>query len=157
MAQQQNIRYVSLYVDGSAAKKIQQPEVQKAAAPKPKYQRAKYRILRIDPVAVVGIVLSVVMLAAMVLGLQQYEDCLQRQQQMDVYLQQLQEENLQLEKTYEDGYDLEEIRKIAEAMGMVPAESVEQFSVEVNLPEQPAQPEPTLWETAITFLAGLFA
>ncbi len=157
MAKQPNIEYVSLYVDGNAAKKIQRPAATEAAAPKPKYRRAKYRVLKIDPVAIVGIIVSVVMLAAMIAGLQKYEDCLQRQQQMDMYLQQLVEENAQLQKTYDEGYDLEEIRKIAEAVGMVPADSVEQISIEVSLPEQPAEPEPTIWEAAITFLAGLFA
>ncbi len=157
MAKQPNIQYVSLYVDGNAAKKIQRPAAGEAAAPKPKYKRAKYRVLKIDPVAVVGIIVSIVMLAAMITGLRRYEDCLQRQQQMDMYLQQLVQENAQLQKTYDEGYDLEEIRKIAEAMGMVPADSVEQISVEVRLPEQPAEPDPGFLETVITFLAGLFA
>ncbi len=157
MAQQPDIQYISFYMDGSAAKKLQRQTLRRAEAPSPRYRKASRRVIRIDPVAIVGIAASLVMLAAMLVGLGQYESYMQKSAQMSQYIDQLQQENAQLQKTYDEGYDLENIREIAEAVGMVPAESVEHFRVDVQLPVPEPQPEPTLWESAMAFLAGLFA
>ncbi len=158
MALQPDIQYISFYMDGSAAKQLERRVMQKVAeAPKPKYRKAKRRVIGIDPIAIAGVAAAVVMLCAMLVGLGQYESYLESSAQMRAYIEQLQQENAQLQKTYEEGYDLEQIREIAEAVGMVPAESVEHYEIHVQLPEAPAEPEPTFWESAAAFLAGLFA
>jgi hypothetical protein len=68
---------------------------------------------------------------------------------------QLQQENVQLRTEYEAGYDLDEIRQLATAMGMVPAEQAERVQVHVNVPVE--EEEPTAWENFCMFLTGLFA
>ncbi len=157
MALQPDIQYVSFYMDGSAAKKLERQTARKTKAPTPKYRKVQRRVVPIDPVAIVGVVISLVMLVAMFVGLGQYNTYKEQSAQMSAYIEQLQQENAQLQKTYDEGYDLEQIRQIAEAVGMVPAESVEHFQIQVQLPEAPVQPEPSFWESAAAFLAGLFA
>ncbi len=157
MALQPTIQYVSFYVDGSTAKKIERKVMPQAAAPTPKYRKVKRRVVRIDPVAIVGILASVIMLIAMIAGINRYQDCVLQQQQMSQYIQDLQKENIQLDQTYKEGYDLEEIREIAEAIGMVPSDQVEHITIDVQVPEKPVEPEPSFWEEVGTFLAGLFA
>ena len=50
---------------------------------------------------------------------------------------------------------LDEIEKIAQAMGMVPQSQIPQVEIEVNVPQQESQP--TAWESFFAFLTGLFA
>ena len=82
-------------------------------------------------------------------------DCRAETQALENYVLSLQQENQQLKDTYASGYDLEEIEKIALAMGMVPASQAQQISLSVTVPEQ--IPEPTAWESFCAFLTGLFA
>ncbi len=156
MAMQPDIQYISFYMDGSAAKKMEQQLLHPAAAPKPKQRKVKRRVVTIDPVAVLGLVVAVVMLITMGSGIARYRQSLQTQQEMRQYILALQQENIQLQQTYEAGYDLEEIRQIAEAVGMVPAQEVEHISIPVTLPRQD-QAEPSFWEKVSAFVAGLFA
>ncbi len=156
MAMQPDIQYVSFYVEGNAAKKLEQQLLRPAAAPKPKVRKVKRRVVSIDPAAVLGLVVAVVMLFTMASALNGYRATVAKQQQMQNYILQLQQENAQLQQTYENGYDLEEIRDIALAVGMIPAEEADRITISVELP-QPQQRELTLWEKVTTFLAGLFA
>ncbi len=156
MAMQPDIQYVSFYMDGSAAKKMEQQVMRRVQAPKPKCRKVKRRVVKVDPVAIAGIVLAVVMVVSMVAGFRQYRNCMEKNAQMSQYIQSLQQENAQLQETYDQGYDLEEVRKIAEAIGMVPRDSVENITIEVQVPQQEQQ-EMNFWEAATTFLAGLFA
>ncbi len=156
MAMQPDIQYVSFYMDGTAAKKLERKPQPKVQAPKPRYRKAKRKVVALEPVALLGILVAVVMLVSMISGVTEYQQCIQKQQQMQQYIERLQQENLQLQETYEAGYDLENIREIALAVGMVPAESVENITIDVQVPEQEER-EMSFWEAATTFLAGLFA
>ena len=49
----------------------------------------------------------------------------------------------------------DQVRQIAEAMGMVSIDRVPHISLDVTVPVQEAEPTP--WETFLTFLTGLFA
>ncbi len=156
MAMQPDIQYVSFYMDGTAAKKLERKTQPKAQAPKPRYRKAKRKVVALEPVALLGILVAVVMLVSMISGVTEYQQCLRQQQQMQQYIERLQQENLQLQETYEAGYDLENIREIALAVGMVPVESVENITIDVQVPQQEER-EMSFWEAATTFLAGLFA
>lgn len=156
MALQADVQYVQYSVDGTAARKLQRHAVENNAAPVYRRRRAEHKVIAVDPVALIGIVLSVVVLIAMVVGLVQYHHSLQRRNQMNAYVQQLEQENAQLEQIYENGYDLDEIRDIALNAGMIPAENVERISVSVQEPVQ-EQVRMSFWETVTTFLAGIFA
>lgn len=157
MALQADVRYVQYSVDGTAARKIQRHTAQnESVVPAYKRRKAEHKVIAVDPVALAGIVLSAVVVVAMIFGLVQYHQSLQRSRQMNAYVQQLQQENAQLEETYKAGYDLDEIRDIALDAGMVPAEGMRR--VTVSMQEQPqTQTQMSFWDTVTTFLAGIFA
>ncbi len=158
MAMQPDIQYVSFYMDGSAAKKLEKRTARAVAAPKPKAKKSHRKVVKVDPVAVLGILVAIVMLTVMLTSYADYRSNLNQQVQMNQYIQALQQENTSLQTQYADGYDLDRIREQALAVGMVPAESAERISIDVQVPQvqEPVQ-EMSFWEAATTFLAGLFA
>lgn len=158
MAMQPDIQYVPFcYVDGSAARKVQrQPEKKASAAPAPKRRRAKRKVVAVDPVAICGTVLALVMLIMLLAGFAEYTACQERNRQMQDYLNALQLENAQLQKSYDGNIDLDYVGQVADALGMVPAENANQIQIQVQLPAQETV-QLTLWESITTFLAGLFA
>lgn len=156
MALRADVRYVQYSVDGTAARKMQRQPVQENTTPAYKRRKVERRVIAVDPVALVGIVLSVVVLIAMTLGLVQYHQNVRLSRQMSEYVQQLEQENAQLEQIYKDGYDLDEIWDIAMDAGMVPEENMAQVTVSVEEPAQ-EQTNMSFWDTVTTFLAGIFA
>ena len=158
MALQPDIQYVNLYsFDGNAARKVQRQPVKKATvAPKAKSRRAKRKVYAVDPVAIGGIVLAVVMMVMMLTAYAEFNACQDRNRQMQDYLSSLRLENAQLQHTYENEIDLEYVEEVAGALGMVPSENANQIQIEVKLPEAPAQ-QLSLWQSITTFLSGLFA
>ena len=155
MARQADIQYVAYPIDGSAARKMEITPTRRNAAPVAA-RRAQRKVIAVDPVAVCGIVLAVMMLFAMVVGLVQYRHNLQQTQQMSARVQQLQQQNYQLQQTYQSGYDLEEIERIAMEAGMVPAEQMERVRIDMSAPEQD-QTRMSFWDTVTSILTGLFA
>ena len=127
-----------------------------SAAPVYARRRAQRKVIAVDPVAICGIVLSVVMLFAMVIGLAEYRHSLQQTRQMSAHVRQLQQENFQLQQNYQAGYDLEEIERIALEAGMVPAENVERVRISMQTPEV-EDTRMSFWDTLTTFLVGIFA
>ena len=156
MARQADIRYVEYPVDGTAARKVERHTPYHNAAPVYNRRRAARKVIAVDPVALCGIVLSVVMLFAMVVGLVEYRHSLQQAQQMRTHVQQLQQENLQLQQTYQAGYDPEEIERIAMEAGMVPAEEMERVIITMHTPEE-NETQMSVWDTIANFLTGIFA
>ena len=148
------IRYVQYYTDGSAARKAQ-PTVQLQMELKPKAKKRKKILVRIDPVATLGILVAAVMLIMMISGMVRLHGVRRQEQRMEAYVQQLQQENAKLEEQYHAGYDPEEIYEMATAMGMIPADQAQHIQVQVTLQEPEA--EPSGWENFCKFLAGLFA
>jgi len=159
MALQPDIQYVPFYyVDGTAARKAERrgaPAKAAAPVPAPK-RRVKRKTVAVDPVAIAGMLVVAVLLCAMMVGFVQYNTAVTRNAEMSAYITQLESEQAQLQQQYQDGYDLDEIRDIAGAMGMVPAEDVEQITIDVVLPQE-EETQLSLWESFATFLAGLFA
>ena len=64
MAVRTDIQYVQFYVDGSTARKPEQRTQAKHAAA-PKYRRVKRKVVVVDPVAILGTVVTVCLLVAM--------------------------------------------------------------------------------------------
>ena len=152
MARQAQIQYVSFYSAGSEARQIDiQPIKKKAGLPKPR--RAKRPVVYVDPVAIAGSVVAVVMLVVMLVSLVHFGIVHNRQVELENYVSVLQEKNADLEETYYAGFDPEEIRQIALAKGMIPAEQAQVLRVEMPQPEPEMQESQTLW----TFLVDLFA
>lgn len=156
MAVRTDIQYVQYRVEGTAAKKLQNESARGQNAPVRTRRRAERKVIAIDPVAMAGIVLSVIVVAAMVVGLVQYRQSMVRSRQMSAYVASLEEKNAQLAQMYKDGYDPDEIRDIAEQAGMVPAENQTQVSVKVEQPGQ-EETEMSFWDSLTTFLTGIFA
>ena len=157
MALQPEIQYVPIhYVDGSTARKLDRPIYRTPATPQPRRRKAKRIVVAIDPVAIFGLLVALVMLVCMISGFVQYSVLRAQNRQMTDYVTALELEKAQLEQDYRGGYDLDEIRDFAEANGMIPAEDAPQIQIEVELPRQEQQ-QLSFWESITTFLAGLFA
>lgn len=158
MALQPDIQYVPFcYVDGSAARKVEHKPVKKATVtPAPKRRRAKRKVIAVDPVAIGGIVIAVVMLVMMLAGVARYTVIQEQNRLMQDHLTALQLENTKLQQDYESNIDLDYIQDMADALGMVPAQNAQQVQISVQLPQEEVT-EMTLWQSIATFLAGLFA
>ena len=154
MARQPEIKYINAYVSGSMAYQLDVPECKKQVK-LPKMRRQKKMVVALDPVAVGGIVVAVAMLVLLLVGVTRLQNARTEVVQLQMYVSYLQQENAELQDTYASGYDLEEIEKIALAMGMVPSSEVKHISVAVTVPYE--EPQPTAWESFYTFLTGLFA
>lgn len=153
-----DIQYVQFYTAGSAAYQMEPKAAPRKAVPAVKTRKAKRVVITIDPVAICGLLLAVFMIFAMGSGVREYRETLQQAQQMSQYVEKLQAENVSLQQTYQDSYDPDVVYTMATAIGMVPRESAEHITIQVQLPE-PMQEEVqlSLWEEVSTFLMGLFA
>jgi len=153
MARQFDVQYIRSYTDGTAARKLDVPQtvrsVRRSAAPK-----KKKIVIRIDPLAILGITVAVVMMVLMAAGVTKLLGAQEEMLQMQSYVQTLNQENDRLQQEYDAGYDLENVRQTALALGMVPVENVSQVTIRVSVPPQE---QPSGWEQLRTFLAGLFA
>ena len=155
MARKPEIQYVRFYTDGSAARQMQveTPHKQKAAYPRTKKQQGY--VIYVDPLAVTGILLAVVMLVSMLVSGIQLAIAKQQLSDAMAHVTTLQQSNEQLRMTYEEGYDLEEVERSALALGMIPVSQVQTISVEIE--EDPIQEEVTAWDRLSAKLEELFA
>lgn len=157
MASKPDVRYINRYVSGSAAPKLvpQNTPQKKAKLPKPRTRAKQELLVRIDPFAIVGVVVAVVLLVLMFVGMSRLSAQRAELAVNTQYLEKLQAENAELKELYESGYDLEEIERIALALGMVPKDTLVHEKIEVTDPI-PVE-EPTRWENFWNFVKGLFA
>lgn len=157
MNQKPKIQYVGqFYVHGSEARQLELQERKKQAKSKlPMERLRKVEVVYLDPVAIFGITVALVMLAVMVLGVLQIRDDWQDYRTMSGYVSRLNSENAKLKEEYRSQYDLEDVRLKAEALGMVPRSELEVRTVFVTIPEP--EPEMTWLEEVQWFLNGLLA
>lgn len=154
MARRIDIHYVHLYTEGTAAKKIESAvRVPVTNLPKPK-KREKI-LLHVDPVAVCGLLVAVLMLVTMLCGVFHHYQVRNEVAVLQSYVQELRNENEVLHHTYENGYDLDQIQKTALALGMVPRDQVTTEQIRLAAPQ--VEQEPSVWQEFCTFLTGLFA
>jgi hypothetical protein len=154
MARQPDVQYIRFYTDGSAARKAT-PVAPLKTIKLPRVRKRRRITLHIDPIAIGGIVMSVVMLVLMLVGVAQLSATRQELHTMENYVQTLQQEQVSLEATYNQGYDLEAVENTALALGFVPKEQVRHVTIQV--PQVQIQEAPGAWERFCTFLTGLFA
>ena len=157
MANKPDIHYVNRYVSGTAAPKLVPQTIPKKnpKLPKPRTRAKQELLLRIDPVAIAGIVVAVVLLILMIVGVSSLSARQADLAAKTQYLENLQAENVELQEMYQSGYDLEEIERIALALGMVPKDTLVHETIQVTTPA-PVE-EPSRWENFWDFVAGLFA
>ena len=156
MARGTSVQYIQFYTDGSAARKAA-PVVPLQTAALPNVKKRKKIIIRVDPVAVLGIVVAVLMLCLMIGGITELRAAQEQTAAMEQYVSELQQENKSLQAEYSAGYDIEEVERMARAIGMVPAEQVTKVPVRLSAPPQPQTESLGFWDSITTFLAGLFA
>lgn len=154
MARRPDIEYIRYYTDGSAARQLEQ-KPQRKKRPLPKVKKQPQYILYIQPTAIVGIVLSAVMLIMMIVGSVELYHAQNQKRAMEEYVQIMTRENAIDRAMYEESLDLQTIEKSALALGMIPQEQAKQMTISVPMPE--AQEEPGFWDRTILFLEGLFA
>ena len=160
MVRKPDIQYISqFYVHGS--------EAQELAAEKPKKPRTKLPLARLeqvreislDPVAIFGVAVAVILLITMLVGAVHIQDAWEDYGDMAAYVSELKRENARLEAEYRSGYDLEDIRTTALTIGMVPRSELETVTIGVTVPETQEAPSALeeAWEDFLWFLKGLFA
>ena len=157
MSQKPKIQYVGqFYIHGSEARQLEQEAKRKQAKSKLPLERLRsVREISLDPVAIGGILVSLMLLAVMIVGALQLKTDWANYRVMDSYVSRLSSQNAKLTEEYRSQYDLDDIRSKAEALGMVPREELQTRSVYVTVPQP--EPEPTWWENLQWFLEGLFA
>lgn len=157
MAAKPEIQYIGqFYVYGSEARKLElKPQPVKAKREKTVARQEPVQVISVDPVALIGLVIAVVMLASLVIGAVQISNTWQEYDAVERYLAELKQENARLDHEYRTGYDLAEIEQTALAIGMIPATEANTIIVKVTVPEP--EPEVTVWEEMIWFMNGLFA
>lgn len=151
-----NSRYIQFYTPGTAAVKVQIQDEQKWA-PLPEPKPEKKILIPVDPVAILGFMVAVCMLILMTVGINQLNGARREVATLEAYVAELTAENHTLQETYSAGYNLNEIRQKALDMGMVPLEEIPQTQIYITMPPAQTVAEPTVWEQATAFLAGLFA
>jgi len=154
VANQIDIRYIDFSTEGSAARKI--ASAPKKVAQLPKVKRKKSRVLTVDPVALIGMAVAVCMIIFMVIGMVRLQAAQERNVQMAQYVDTLTESNTALRAEFSEVCDLNEVRRLALALGMIPKLDAPETGITMYVPEEPIA-TPTLWEQIGTFLAGLFA
>ena len=153
MAQRLDVQYIQYYTEGNAARKVA-PEVQPFKTLRlPKLRKKKVTVLRIDPIAVLGIVVSALMLVLLAVGVVKFAGASREAAALQSYVRELEAENARLEEDFHKALDLEDVLRTADALGLVPVEQVEHITLELPRENAPVTP----WERLFTFLTGLFA
>ena len=156
MAQQPQIQYVRYYADGSAARKAEVVAPFKTLRlPKLKKKRSQVTVYYIDPVAILGILVSVMMLALLVVGLVQLTTANQEAKQLEQYVHTLEQQNARLQGDFDQALKLEDVQRTADALGLVPMEQVTHITMQVPVTEDSEAPD--AWDRFVTFLTALFA
>lgn len=144
MVRKPDIQYLRGYTDGSSARALQfLPIAPKTKLPKPR--RQKHYVLRLDPLAYAGIAVSLLMLVLMVVSCIQLSGIQKKTEAMSDYVDVLREENARLQDTYDKSFDLEDIRRKALAMGLVPVEEVTHIRVQVEHPLAEQEESAAYW------------
>ena len=154
MAQYPSVQYVNLYTVGSVARKLEvSAPVKKVQRPKAKVN--KRTIVRVDPVACLGIVTAVVMLVVMFVSFIGLQNAQQEAATMARYVQELRVENEALWEEFEAGYNLEQVERTAKALGMVTEDQVKH--VTLQLTQEDTVQSVGVWAKFCAFVSGLFA
>ena len=157
MIQKPKIQYIGqFYTHGSEARQLEQQQEQKKKSKTklPIAQLERIEKVYIDPVALIGIAVALVMLVTMVIGATQLKTDWKSYEIMSDYLSRVKLKNAQLTQDYRSGYDLDEIASKAQALGLVPREDLTTTTITVTLPT----PEPAYtWEDELRwFWNGLW-
>lgn len=160
MVRKPDIQYVGqFYVYGSEAKKLAEQEQKKAKTSLPLERLRSIHHIYVDPVALFGMAVAVVMFVTMIIGAVNIRGAWDEYETMQRYVTELKQEHVRLELEYHEGYNLTDIESTAISLGMVPVSELQTIAMTVTVPQ--AEPEPTAWEEfkdyVQWFVDGLFA
>ena len=156
MVQQPEIQYIRYFADGSAARKAEVVAPFKPLhLPKVKKKRNHVTMYYIDPVAVLGIIVSVMMLVLLVVGVAQLVTANKEAAQLQQYVHSLEQQNAHLQGEFDMALKMEDVQRTADALGLVPVEQVTHITMKVPVYEEAETPD--TWERIVTFLTALFA
>jgi hypothetical protein len=157
MVRKPDIQYVhEFYVHGSEARVIElKPKRRVIKTILPKIAPDRSIRIGVDPIALCGIAVAVVMLVLMLVGMGQFINARNDYQAMSNQVISLQNENVVLRQKYESSYDLDEIAHMAHSLGMIPVGEAQVMYINPVVPVREA--EPTVWENIRWFMDGLFA
>lgn len=154
MARKYTERYVRFYTVGSAAAKLETVE-RKAALPQYRTPE-KRKPIAVDPIALVGSAVAILLAVLMLVGFAQVAHTSARVHELQTQVMTLELEQEQLRQKYENGYDLEEVRAAAESMGMIPVEDA--VHVRVEMPAESVRIETlSWWDSMLLSLRQFFA
>ena len=154
MAQHPKVEYIRMYTDGSAARKLEIAAPVKSAKV-PRSKKHKKILVYVDPIAIAGIAMAVIMLVVMATSVVNLYGLQKETLALENYLTDLRTENSTLRAEYESNINLSQVEKTALSLGMVPREEVRHVTVQV---EAPAQQEATgVFTQMRMLLTGLFA
>lgn len=154
MAQKPKIEYVTrFYSYGSEAQKLA-PAPKKPKSVLPQVHLERVEKIYIDPLALGGVVLALVLLTVLILGVVRLNDSWQAYNALQNRLDDLKVRNSELTHNYRTGINTEAVREAAENSGYVDASEVEHIKVHVKVPKLPE--EPTKWDDFKWFLSHLF-
>lgn len=154
VAQKAEIQYVSQFYDyGSDKHKKKKKKVPKDFVPDKK--PVKIHTVTLDPVALCGILSAVVLCAALIFGGLSLNAQWREHVALKQYLVQLKTDNSALRHKFSLSYNIEDIRTMADTIGLVPEDEIEVRYVRVTPPEPKPRKDP--FENLKWFLKGLFA
>ena len=158
MAQRLDVKYVRYCMDGNAARKVA-PVQEFKTAKLPKVKKQGVSVIRIDPFALAGILLSAVMVVMLVVGIVLWQDAKSDAAEMAAYTQYLERQNERLTTEYHGSYDREEVEQTALALGMVPREQATRITLQRTETEPVTEEaeEISIFQSIYTFFAGLLA
>lgn len=153
MTQKPEIQYVGqFYVYGSEAREAElKAQKERIRLPKPKLERVQK--IYIDPVALGGILVAVVILIVMAVGAVQLNRSWTEYNAVAAHLKEVKWEHARIEHAYRQTVDIEKIRSNAEGIGMIPYSEAKTMKIRVTVPEPKSAP--TAWENFKWFMRGL--
>ena len=133
MAKKPDVQYIRYQTEGSAARKLE------FLRPRPKtclpaLKKKKATVIRLNPLATLGTLMSLIMLILMIVSGVQITGLQEDTKAMHRYVNDLRAENNELKDIYESNIDLDEIERQAIALGMIPVEEAQRITV--SLPDQ---------------------
>ena len=152
MARRNEMRYIQYNLGSAAPKLFPQPKKKKTTLPS--VQKKQSYTFYVDPLAVGGILVSVVMLVLMMVGFAQLHSAKQELALMTKSVNVLHEENAELQEKYEKQCDLETVEKAALGLGMIQKSEAQHITISVA--HQEAQ-SLSFWSRIGVFLQGLMA
>lgn len=156
MNRKPDIQYIGqFYVYGSEAAAVETEPKKKRKSGLPAARPTEMITVRVDLVAVCGLVVAVAMLMVLAFAVRQYQDACRANETMTDYVIALQNENVALEQEYLSQIDLTEVRDQAVALGMIPRDQAQVIVIHPEVPQR--EPGMSFWEELVWYFKGWFA